>query len=299
MFFKINEATVVDVLGVDAVTILNNLCTANLKLLDVGHGVETFVTEVRGRTLAHGCLFKNSTGFRFFGSPGQAEVLLGHIDRYTIREDCHPAEVESWAPGYLVSGDGAARLTKEWGLVAGEPPLLANQSYDLQGHVVQVYEIPWLGSGGWLCMPEDPQHGLLEFFAQQSIAEGDAVEFEKRRIAARFPWYGVDIDDSQLPQEADRNEQTISFTKGCYLGQETVARLDALGQVQKKIVRWQIDTTEPIAPGTDLLDGEKKVGKITSSVVDQGKTFALGFARRSHFDPGSQARCGDYEATVL
>ena len=100
---------------------------------------------------------------------------------------------------------------------------------------------------------------------------------------------GVDLDESNLPQEADRDALAISFTKGCYLGQETVARLDALGQVQKKLVGWSITGAVPAAGDTVQCD-EKTVGRLTS-VADHGDgtASALGMARRSHFDVGARA----------
>src|SRR5690606_22235947 len=84
--------------------------------------------------------------------------------------------------------------------------------------------------------------------------EGDvaAETFHALRVAAGYPWYATDFDDSHLPQEVNREPETISFTKGCYLGQETIARLDALGQVQKKLVQWSIqDDADEVLPAVD------------------------------------------------
>ncbi len=125
------------------------------------------------------------------------------------------------------------------------------------------------------------------------------------------------MNDTNLPQEADRDEQSISFTKGCYLGQETVARLDALGQVQRKLVRWQlaIEGSKDDAAGdfaietpqvglTLEVDG-KPVARITSVSTaakdESGNTVyqAIGFARRSHFASGSVARGERVVGTVV
>ena len=118
---------------------------------------------------------------------------------------------------------------------------------------------------------------------------GDEASFHCVRTLAGFPWYGVDLDETNLPQEADRDALAISFTKGCYLGQETVARLDALGQVQRKLVRWSITGGVPAA-GATLVAGEKTVGRLTSVAADdRGGAIAIGFARRSHFEAGATA----------
>ncbi|EMI56634.1 aminomethyltransferase [Rhodopirellula sallentina SM41] len=121
--------------------------------------------------------------------------------------------------------------------------------------------------------------------------------FHQLRIAAGYPWHGVDFGDTHLPQEVRPEEETISFTKGCYLGQETIARLDALGQVQKKLVKWSLEGLDGHTPEVDtklFAGGEKPVGRLTS-ISDASppsgsdSLFALGFARRSHFDIGAEA----------
>ena len=82
------------------------------------------------------------------------------------------------------------------------------------------------------------------------------------RVEQRTPWFGRDIDDSNLPQEILRDDVAISFTKGCYLGQETVARIDAIGKVNRVIVCLKLSAFEEV--GTELVVKEKVQGKLTS-----------------------------------
>ncbi|WP_068132353.1 CAF17-like 4Fe-4S cluster assembly/insertion protein YgfZ [Roseimaritima ulvae] len=300
MLYLLPDLTVLDIIGADAVQILNNLCTADLKLLPSGGGVETFVTEVRGRTLGHGCLYSAPDRLRIIGAGDQAETLSAHIDRYTIREDAQPEDVSEAFCKILISGKDADRLAQRWGLSPGSPPHLSVTAGPQSVADLMVYQVPWTGPADWLCLaPAAVREALLAELAELEMGEADALDFHAHRIAAGFPWYGVDLDHTNLPQEADRNDAAISFTKGCYLGQETVARLDALGQVQKKLVRWQVQTTAPIAAGTALTQDGKNVGKITSTVTLDDHTLALGYARRSHFDAGSHAECDGAAAIVL
>src|SRR5437764_9919773 len=69
----------------------------------------------------------------------------------------------------------------------------------------------------------------------------EAAVVESARLEAGFPLFGLDITDDNLPQEVARDAKAISFTKGCYLGQETVARIDALGHVNRLLVRLRVD----------------------------------------------------------
>ncbi len=300
MYFSLSDLTVLDIVGNDAGQILNNLCTADLKPLASGNGVETFVTEVRGRTVGHGCLYRLEDRLRFIGARGQAEKLVAHIDRYIIREDAQPGDASETFCKLLVTGDDAQQLAAMWGLSPGTTPHLTVADGPAQLPGLMVYQVPWTGTADWLCLaPAESQDAVVPALAGLQIAAGDLHGFHTQRIAHGFPWFGVDLDETNLPQEADRNEAAISFTKGCYLGQETVARLDALGQVQKKLVRWQLQTTAPIAAGTELTSSGKPVGKVTSSAPLGDHTLALGYARRSHFDAGSQAECNGVSAVVL
>ena len=96
------------------------------------------------------------------------------------------------------------------------------------------------------------------------------------------------MDDRHLPQELDRNDTAISFNKGCYLGQETIARLDMLGKVQKKLVKITIESNEcPEAHTTITVEG-KEVGTVCSAALDpiHGGCLALAYIKRIHFASG-------------
>ena len=98
-------------------------------------------------------------------------------------------------------------------------------------------------------------------------------ELERMRIEAGVPAWGKELDDSILPAEAGLDETHVSFTKGCYPGQEPIARLHHRGKVNRGLRVLAIDSAEP---GDEIRHGEKVVGRITSAVPGQ----ALGFVRK-------------------
>ncbi len=310
--YRIERVSVVDLVGRDAGQILHNLTTNEIRKLEVGQARETFVTDIRGKTLHHVMACRTADGYRLIGPHGVARVkqadgeaavksfsqrLAEHCDRYTIREDASPVIrdadfVIGVADPFSVSG-----------------PLHPGDLSAGDSSAVDWIETDWLGAG--------TRVGLIGREATIDATEDvrDEACFHARRVLTGFPWYGVDLDDGNLPQEADRDAAAIDFGKGCYLGQETVARLDALGQVQRKLVTWAIGSsggegsTVPGDGDTLIADG-KKVARLTSvasaeSFADAtgqriladrlaGLSFAptaiaLGFARRSHFDLGSRA----------
>jgi folate-binding protein YgfZ len=138
--------------------------------------------------------------------------------------------------------------------------------------------------------------------AAGSVRENDA-DWNAARIAARLPLYGQDISDENLPQELARDKLAISFTKGCYLGQETIARLDALGQVTKLFVglRPVEALVAEVKLPLELSVDSKVVGKVTSytkaSPSEPNIPQALGFVRRVLAKPGTivESSAGKFE----
>ena len=114
--------------------------------------------------------------------------------------------------------------------------------------------------------------------------------FELWRIEAGTPVYGQDVTVENLPQEIDRNSRAINFQKGCYLGQETVARLDALGHVNKILRGLLLDPIVEPRPGETTLQTEdgKPAGRITSMAYSPalGRWIGLGIVRVAHATPG-------------
>ena len=111
------------------------------------------------------------------------------------------------------------------------------------------------------------------------------------RVESGRPRYGVDVDDNTIPQEAGLNERAVSFTKGCYVGQETVARLFYRGKPNRHLRGLKLSA--PVAPGTPLLLGEKEVGRLTSVAVSPTHgPIGLALVRRQA-EPGATISAGE------
>ena len=126
------------------------------------------------------------------------------------------------------------------------------------------------------------------------------------RIEAGVPWFAEDLADGVIPLEAGLDAD-VSITKGCYPGQEVVARISNLGQVARKLVRlsaaWSGDAPPALAAGTLTGTGERagqEAGKLTSFAHDptRRRTVALGFVRRAFWEPGTRVQAGEAELVV-
>ncbi len=119
----------------------------------------------------------------------------------------------------------------------------------------------------------------------------DGAGYERARIEAGIPRMGADLDERTIPQEAGLEHDAVSFTKGCFVGQELVCRIDTRGHVNRLLRRLR--ATEPLVPGAEVVVGEKVVGVITSAAGE----VALAMVRRE-VEPGAEVRAGTVTATV-
>lgn len=267
----------ITVAGADAGAFLQNLCTNDVKALGVGDACEAFFTDVKGRVLAAAIVCRSDAGFHVVVTSPRAAELSEHLDRYHIRED--------------------VRLTLEdehtCQLEFGETPP------DDVSQAGWSFPVPALGA--------DARMVLGDFAALATRRVHDGVEelspeaFEQLRVEHALPLDHVDVNEKNLPQEVNRDDLAINFTKGCYLGQETVARIDALGHVNRRLLSLKLDGADPPPPGAPLRAGDKEVGVVTSACRSQraGAPLALAYVRRGHDEAGGQLQSDYGTATIL
>jgi folate-binding protein YgfZ len=129
------------------------------------------------------------------------------------------------------------------------------------------------------------------------------------RLEAGIPWFGADFDEHQIPHEAALEQTHISFTKGCYTGQEIVERVRSRGHVNRRRSALLFSRTEPPALGAQLTaadapaakPGDKEAGHVTSAAFSPlaGKPIGMGYLRREYGQPGSRLQCDGAEAEVI
>ncbi len=130
--------------------------------------------------------------------------------------------------------------------------------------------------------PADALSAARDHLARRGAVPVGLQAYETARVAAGIPRFGSDITPENFPAEVGILERAVSFEKGCYPGQETVARMHYRGHPNKTLYRLAIEGTPP-APGTEIFQGEKKVGHLTSltSLPVNGEIFALGYLSRN------------------
>ena len=253
--------------GGDAAPFVDKFTTAAIGTLGPGEGREGMFADVRGWVIALATILRTDTGLLIDCDAAVAATLRDHLEHYHIREDVALVDESNAERCVVLVGPDAARWLTD--RVAGDIPegLYRHRALRCGDCDVVVVAVDWFGAGGLLvriAAHDAPAfHGWL---AAEGLPRVDAATLEAIRIERRFP-LACDIPEKTLPQELDRTPRAISFTKGCYLGQETVARIDALGHVNRtlSLVAVEGDGVPPRGAVVSC-DGEE-VGTFTSSCV--------------------------------
>ncbi len=142
-----------------------------------------------------------------------------------------------------------------------------------------------------LLVPAAVGEGVRASLARAGVAEVSQEAAEIIRVEAGRPRFGNEMTTETIPQEAGINERAISFTKGCYIGQETVARLHYKGKPNRHLRGLRL--TAPAASGDSIRLGDKELGRIGTAVVSPARgAIALAIVRREA-SPGDQVEVGE------
>lgn len=294
--FDISHHGQIEASGADAASFLHNLCTNEVKNLPAGAGCEAFLTTGQAKIVAFVVIYHalNSQAHHVFfldAGPGMAEKVLGHLNRYLISEQVELANRTHDVAMMHVAGPRARQaLERARGERIPELVELRHTTLTIAGADCQVRRHQPLGLLGYdLLCERDRAAAVWSTLLAAGARPAGLQAYDTLRIEAGTPLYGRDIDDTNLPQEVTRAEQTISFTKGCYIGQETVARIRTYGHVNRLLVGLKLSGEAPASFGATLLHMGKEVGRVTSSVVSPrlGQPIALAYVRRGSHEPGT------------
>ncbi len=292
-----SRLTKIELRGADRAKFLHNLCTNDVKGLAPGDGCEAFITNAHGKILAFVRIFACADSLWLDTVPGVADFLMKHFDRYHFAEKVELFDRSAdWSQLLLIGPRSDAVVASLGGSTATPDRDLRVSQTALAGVPCQLIASRQLDLTSYeLRLASTDAASLLKQLVAAGQAEGLRLIGEQAldvlRVEAGLPVYGVDITDTNLPQEVSRDRRAISFTKGCYLGQETVARIDALGHVNRHLVGLKMTGTS-VAPerGAAVTRDATVVGHITSAVVSPApqSVLALGYVRRGQHTPGTE-----------
>ena len=274
-------AGVLVVRGTDTWSFLQSLVSQDLDPLSAGAGAHSLLLSPEGRLVADfRVLCVGDEEAWLDTAPGVAPALVEGLRRFLIRVDVALDDRSGAWGALVVRGDAARDVVAAQLGVAVEDRRHAHTAWG-EGRVVSA---AWPGDPGVdVLAPVEALGRARDQLRATGVAELDEDGLEARRIVAGVPRQGRDVDDRTIPQEARLHTDAVSFTKGCFVGQELVCRIDRRGANTPRHlegVRVEGETVPP--PGATLWSGGDEVGVVTSSATHQAHgVVALAMVRRS------------------
>jgi folate-binding protein YgfZ len=261
--------------GRDRARLLHSITSNEVKKLAAGAGCYAFLLNPQGRIQADLLLFCFEDHFLIETEPELREKVPSHIRRYIVADQVELEDAAARTGEIGLEGPGAAAV-----LASLEAPVpLADYAHaPWEGGAVANASLT--GQPGFrIFCPAEAAPGLIRRFESAGAKQASADDCRVVRIENGKPRYGEDIGETSLPQETQQMH-AVSFSKGCYLGQEIVERIRARGHVNRKLRRVDLPGVEPAAPGS-LIQVDGKQAEVTSSVYSPraGKAVALAYLR--------------------
>jgi folate-binding protein YgfZ len=272
--------------GPEAKAFLNGQVTNDVEALEPGAGVYAALLTNKGKMLGDLRVIDTSAELWIDTERVALQTLFDTIRRGTVgwQVELHKRTLQQ----ALLSLVGPRAAEAVGGPVGPEH---ANRIAELGG--AQALLIATDAGVDVVCATEE----AAAVRAALGVPEVPEAAAEVVRVEAGRPRYGIDLDDATIPEEAGLNARAVSFTKGCYVGQETVARLHYRGKPNRHLRGLRLSA--PVASGTPLVLGEREVGRLASSVISpRHGPIALALVRREAA-PGDELVAGDATATVV
>lgn len=280
-----------DVTGPDAAEYLEGQLTNEVEALAPGAGAYAALLDRKGRMQADMRVLRIEAETVWLDlEPEAAQAVRKHLDTYRIGRDVEVGDATAARVVFSVIGPASARAT-------GTPPLGAEHAHsETAVDGVGCRAVASDSGIDLICAAADADGLATALEAAGAVPVGaDAAEIV--RVESGRPRFGREMTTETIPQEAGINERAVSFTKGCYIGQETVARLHYKGKPNRHL--RGLRSREPLRTGDPVTVGEKRVGEVGTAVLSPSRgALALAILRREA-DPGATADAGGIEAEVV
>lgn len=280
----------------DRLRFLHNQSTNDFQSLQPGQGCDTVMVTSTARTIDLVSAYVLQDAVLLLVSPNRYEFLLQWLDRYIFFADkVQLTDVTNETATLSLIGRGSDAIMEKLGAgaIIGQPH--ANHQLVDGGVIVAVGS--GLASPGYtLILPVAQKQKLWSQILELGAMELSDRAWEVLRILQGRPAPDAELTDDYNPLEVGL-WQTISFNKGCYIGQETIARLNTYKGVKQNL--WGIKLSAPTEPGAVITVGEEKIGKLTSYTETADGYFGLGYIRTKAGGAGLKVQVGDSEGEIV
>jgi len=276
--------------GGDRVTFAQGMLSNDIAALKPGQGVYAAHLNQQGKVVADLRVYVQTDRVLFDVLAARADALTAALERFIIADDVELTRVEEQPPLIALIGP-TSHATLERALATSLPSWsqLEHRETRYRDEPLLVIAVSEIGGQGYLlCARPELAAPLFESVCAAGASPLGMEALNVLRVESGVPWYGIDMDEDVLVMEAGL-DRAVSFTKGCYLGQEVVERVAARGHVNRKLTGLVIDGNEVPTPGALLHAEGRDVGRVTSAVRSPalGRVVALGYVHRDFLAPGT------------
>jgi tRNA-modifying protein YgfZ len=285
----VRERGFIDVIGPDGAEFLQGQLTNDVEAVEVGDGQYAALLDRKGHMQADMRLLRvGADAILIDTEPATKDAALKHLTMYSIGRDVQVGDATAERGALSLIGPRAAEI-------AGTAPLpeFANEATKVAG--VDVVAVG-TRDGIDLLLPLDERDRTIAALVESGAVEVSPEAAEIVRVEAGVPRFGAEMDARTMPAEAGIVEEAVSFTKGCYIGQETVARLHYKGKPNRHLRGLRLSGAAE--PGAALMLGEKEVGTLGGAVVSPALgPIGLAIVRREA-EPGTELAVGEDGVTA-
>ncbi len=293
--------------GPDRVRYLNAILTNNIKDLAPGNGIVSLFLNPQGRIQAEIETYAMPDRLFCVSYAMIRDTLVPALDKFIIMDDVTLTDETGMVGTLALEGPKAAAVVKNLTTIdLAELQELSFVEASLSGISCRVTKRSPDGVAGAEFLTKRGDLPQLWEILRNAVekAGGRAMGYKALsalRLEQDIPWFAYDFGDKQIPHEAGLEHSHISYTKGCYTGQEIVERVRSRGQVNRVRVLVKINSSEPPAAGTTLMADGKEAGYVTRTAFSPVLQTAIGMAyvRREKSQVGNELSCGASMASVI
>jgi folate-binding protein YgfZ len=271
---------VVDVRGRDAREFLHRMLTQDVRGLEPGAARRACFLTREGRVVADLVVWRTSEGLRLVLDAAAAAGAVPALERYVIADDVALADVSrEWAHA-LLFGAGAPEAVAGAGVGVPAPGRIVGAVLGGTEALVLRRDLGSVPAFEVLVPAGGAGTAFAALAAVPGVVPAGEAEVDAARVAGGAARWGAEVDDRVLPTEAGL-EEAVSWTKGCYLGQEPVVMARHRGHPASLLVRLSVSGDAVPARGTALLDGERRLGRVTTAARLPEGVAALALVRHA------------------
>lgn len=273
--------------GVDAAVLLHHLTTNNIKKLQVGQGCDAILISNKARVLDWLSIWREDSGYSVLTSPNRRAMFAPHAQKFVLyrQEVKIKDETENGALFGLFGSDVRGVLAKWDAEAVLDAPLDSIIRIEVQGVSIKLSRTRRLPGTG-IFLQSDDRVGLQQMVAESGIALCEDATYNALRIEAGIPVAGIELTEDINPWEANL-DFAISLDKGCYNGQEIVARLNTYQKIKQRLMGLRLETPLENGPRVPLKSETRNAGELTSSANSaRFGPIGLGFIRTDFQETG-------------